>query len=488
MKVGRPNILLIMADQLIPMLTGAYGQPVVKTPNLDRLAAEGVRFDTAYSPHPVCVPSRACLFSGLYSSRNGVFDNGAEFRAEIPTFFHHLRGAGYHCCASGKMHWIGPDQLHGLHERISQDVCKTGFGLTPNWRSPQKKQHVRDYVTAGPRRWTQHRYFDEQTHFAAHSWLQARGNRTDQEQPFILVISYHHPHEPFHPPPDLWDLYNDCEIEIPKVPDNLENYLHPMDRWNNEYHGVTAADLKDPAALYNLRRAYYACVTYIDNKVGELMAALKENGLDGNTIVLFTSDHGDMLGERCMVQKRSFYEYSSRIPLIAWAPGRWRAGSVIDAPVSLMDLFSTFVEMGTGKAPHGVDSRSLLSLLDGTEDGSDRQVISESHGQGVKHACFMIRKGDLKYIYVHSERSQLYNLREDPGEWNNLAGSTEFEEEENDLREAILTRFDPEAIERKVLESQQRRLFILEVSNFGNNPDWAYYPRTIGPTDVQALY
>jgi len=470
--MAQPNILLIMADQLVPMLTSAYGHPVVRTPNLAKLSAAGARFDAAYSPHPVCVPARACLVSGLCSSRCDVLDNGAELRAEIPTFFHHLRGAGYHCAAAGKMHWIGPDQMHGLNERLTGDICGTGFGLTPNWRQPQNKAHAREYVTAGPRERSKHRDFDEHAHTAALDWL--RGY--DQDAPFCLKVSYHHPHEPFHPPQDLWDLYEQAEIEVPKLPEDLDAHTHAMDRWNNWYHGCEKVDLTDTAAMRNLRRAYYACVTYIDKKVGELLAVLSERGMAGNTLVVFTSDHGDMLGERGMVQKRSFYEYSARIPLLVRWPGHTEPGAVYAAPVSLLDLFSTFVEAATGQAPAEVDSRSLIPLLDGRESGCDRAVISESHGQGVAHPCFMLRRGDYKYIHVHTEPARLYNVVQDPGEWRDLAGKAEYAQIEKEMRARILSEFDPEQIARRALASQARRLFILDTINNGKGPTWPDRP------------
>ncbi|MBN1672105.1 MAG: sulfatase-like hydrolase/transferase [Kiritimatiellae bacterium] len=472
MSADKPNILLIMADQLVPMLTGAYGHPVVKTPHLDRFTAESVRFDAAYSPHPVCVPARACLITGLYSSRNEVFDNGAELRAEFPTVFHHLRRAGYHCAAAGKMHWIGPDQMHGLNERLTGDICDTGFGLTPDWRHPQNKAHARDYVTAGPRERSKHRAFDDEAHTAAVAWL--RGY--DRDAPFLLKVSYHHPHEPFHPPPDLWALYDGADIAVPVLPEDLAGHRHPMDHWNNRYHGVEKVDLTSRPAMTNLRRAYYACVTYIDRKVGELLQVLEERGWSDNTLVVFTSDHGDMLGERAMVQKRSFYEYASRIPLILRWPGRAAPGTTCAAPVSLLDLFSTFVEAAGARAPADADSRSLLPLLDGRTAAGDREVISESHGQGVQHACFMLRRGDFKYVYVHTEPAQLYNVKEDPGEWTNLAGRADYRRTEREMQARILSQFDPEDIERRALASQARRLCLLQCVNNGKGPSWPDRP------------
>jgi choline-sulfatase len=291
-----PNILLVMADQLIPMLTGAYGHPVVQTPALDALTAQGVRFDAAYTPVPVCAPARACLLSGTYCATNHVWDNAALFAADIPTVAHYLSRAGYDCVLSGKMHFVGPDQLHGFQRRLTTDIYPEEFHwikLRAPWviaRDPAcfavdagRGNHAQSYTGAGVHvgRWHHHLAYDEEVHYRACEYLRAVGvqrrERRQQARPFFLCVSYHHPHDPFWPPVDLWNCYEGVEIALPELPTSLEATYSAMDRWLNANHGVHRyPDLRDPASLRRVRRAYYTMVTYIDHKLGELIDILKD--------------------------------------------------------------------------------------------------------------------------------------------------------------------------------------------------------------------
>jgi len=489
MNQRKPNILFIMADQLIPFLTGAYGHPVVKTPNLDRLAEEGVRFDAAYSPCPVCAPARAALMTGKYVSNIGAYDNAASFSCEEPTFAHYLTLAGYDVVLAGKMHFIGPDQLHGFRCRFNTNEYPADFAWTPARGADQQVSHnhalqyVGENIKVG--RWNQFLSYDEETHFRALEYLHAKGvewqiaqERGEPPQPFFLCVSYHHPHEPFWPPKDLWDLYEGEEIEIPEFPDDLEETYSTLDKWLNFYHGVAKAkNLRDPESLYRVRRAYYALVTYIDIKVGELLASLEENGFRENTIVVFCSDHGDMLCEKGMVQKRTFYEWSSRIPLIIRFPDGWQKGAVCREPVNLIDLAPTFLGMaGVGEEERlPMDGRSLMGLLDGS-DTEERVVFSEYHSQGAHAPCFMIREGKYKYVYIHGYDSQLFDLETDPGEWHNLVGDPRYKDVEERLKARILEQFDPDAIDRAVMESVRKRALIKRAMEI-THTRWDVEPR-----------
>ncbi|MDQ3930890.1 MAG: sulfatase-like hydrolase/transferase, partial [Chloroflexota bacterium] len=344
-----PNILLIMADQLVPFLMGAYGHPVVKTPYLDRLVERGVRFDAAYTPYPLCAPARAAMMTGRYGSDLGCYDNAAVLHADVPTVAHYLTNAGYDAVLTGKMHFLGPDQLHGFRRRLTTDVFPAGVGWVPSVDAQGKFSgggHARSYVApnVGVRPWTKFLSYDEETHFRALEYIRERG-RTRPDEPFFLISSYHHPHDPFHVTQELWDLYEGAEVDIPVYPEHLEQTYSAMDRWINEHHETDKVDLGNPDSLYQLRRSYYGLVTYIDRKVGELLAALEQTGHRDNTVVIFTSDHGDMLAERRMVQKRCFYEWSARIPLIVSFPDGSYSGRKVAAPVSLIDLLPTLLDV-----------------------------------------------------------------------------------------------------------------------------------------------
>jgi choline-sulfatase len=339
------------------------------------------------------------------------------------------------------MHFVGPDQLHGFARRLTTDVYPAAMDWVPT-QDPDGRfvrgGHARSYVPprVGPVAWSKFLAYDEETQFRALEYL-----RATPERPFFLVVSFHHPHDPFQPTHELWDLYEGAEVPVPEVPDRVE--CSAMDRWANEAHETHAVDLRDPDNLRALRRAYYALVTYVDRKLGELLDAVPDD-----TIVVFTSDHGDMLAERAMVQKRCFYEWSARVPLLVRHPGGERAGTSVDTPVSLLDLAPTILDW--------VGARERLPMDGGSLDDPSGLVFSEYHVEKVRAPCFMVRRGRWKYVYVHGHDEQLFDLEADPGEWTNLAATHDTEE----LRSLILDRFDPDAIARDGAASVRRRELI----------------------------
>jgi len=491
----QPNILLIQCDQMTAHLTGVYGHPVVQTPSLNRLAEQGVRFNNAYSPCPVCVPARSAIMTGRYISRTGCYDNGCMFPSNMPTICHYLSIAGYETIVAGKMHFIGPDQLHGFERRLTTDFHPSDLSFLP----PRPHEGLKEdagfhdqpiainYVTAGPRQWNIEMAYDDEVHFRALEYLASK--RSDyrgspqrdyparDERPFFLSVSYTYPHEPFYPTQELWDLYEEMEIELPSIPKELADFEHPMDKMLNRFHGTHRVDLEDPGALYRMRRAYFALVTLVDRKVGELMQAIDNFGLSDNTIVLFISDHGDMLGERQMVQKRTFYEYSTHVPWLLSLPTRWRGGIVVDEPVSLVDVMPTILDCAgiAAESILPIDGRSVIPLIVGRRE-PERAVFSEMHSEGVTTTAFMVRQRNYKYIHVTGYPAQLYDLAEDPGEWRNLANLPDYQMIKDRLHALILDHFDPEAIERDVQVSQSHNWLIKEALESSTGSQWDYQP------------
>jgi choline-sulfatase len=470
-----------MADQLVPFLTGAYNHPVVKTPHLDQLVEYGVRFDAAYTPYPLCAPARAALMTGQYASTLGCYDNAAVLHADEPTIAHYLTNAGYDTVLSGKMHFIGPDQLHGFRHRLTTDVFPARFDWVPVLDAAgqfPRGGHARLYVAPnlGVRPWTKFLAYDEETQFRALEYIRERG-RTQATEPFFLVASYHHPHDPFHVTQELWDLYADEHIAIPTHPPHLERSYSAMDRWANTAHGTDEVALDDPDNLYQLRRAYYGLVTYIDRKVGELLAALEQTGQRDTTIVIFTSDHGDMLAEKCMVQKRCFYEWSARIPLIVRFPDGRHAGQQVTQPVSLLDLLPTLLDLA-GVPPElrlPMDGRSLMDLITGAASDA-RPIFSEYHVEKVHAPCFMVRTETYKYIYIHGYGRQLFDLETDPEEWHNLAEQPEMQAVVDEAHRLILAQFDPDRVAIDGAASVRRRELIRQAMA-RNDTHWDYAPR-----------
>jgi choline-sulfatase len=479
----QPDIVIIMADQMTAALTGAYGHSVVRTPALDSLCAEGVRFDAAYSNSPICAPARAAMLSGQFISRTRSYDNGAILPCDVPTYAHHLRALGYEVVASGKMHLVGADQLHGFERRLTTDIYPSTFKWTPNWRRdeeggiPNEKGNLA--LRTGVCDWSGQLDYDTETQFRALEFVRARrktGGRKRQ-RPFCLLVSYTHPHSPYQITRKYWDLYEGADIDTPQVSEQVEACRTQMDRWLLDYEGIAPEVIQDRQQMRTLRRAYYGMVSYVDELVSELLEALESCGLRDDAAVFFTSDHGDMLGERGFVEKRVFYEWSARVPLIASYPRRWGRGATCDEPVSLVDLFPTLVEFTGAQEAITTDGRSFLDLLEGRSDGGpERVAISEYHCEGVLAPCFMVRKGAFKYAYVHGHESQLFDLQSDPDEMRNLAGRAEFSQIESALRNEVLCRFDPDAIAADVRRSQAERILMQKAMNCGRRTTWDHQP------------
>jgi choline-sulfatase len=468
------NILLVLVDQLVPFLTGPYGSRCAQTPALDRLAADGIRYDAAYTPYPLCSPARASLVTGVHASALRCWDNASVLHADDPTVAHHLTNAGYETVLSGKMHFVGPDQLHGFRRRLTTDVFPAGMDWVPT-QDPDGRfvrgGHARLYVPprVGVAPWTMFLSFDEETHFRALEYIRER-SRLQSDEPFFLVVSYHHPHDPFVVTQELWDLYDGVDMPLPDRRGE-PNYT-AMDLWANEAHETADVPaLDDAEAMRTLRRAYLGLVTYVDRKLGELLRVLEETGQADDTVIVFTSDHGDMLGERRMVQKRTFYEWSVRVPLIVRLPGRERAGETIATPVSLLDLAPTFLDIA------GLPESERLrldgcSLLD---PRPDRVVFSEYHVEKVRAPCFMARTGRHKLIHVHGHDERLFDVEADPGEWNDLLGRPELEPVAASLRAAIRDRFDAERLAREGEASIRRRELIARAMA-RNGTRWDHQP------------
>ena len=480
----QPNILFIISDQMIAELTGAYGHPVVQTSGLQRLADEGVRFNSAYTPFPLCSPGRACLMTGRHASEIGAWDNGALLAADEVTWAHYLTNAGYDTLLSGKMHYVGPDQLHGFQRRTTTDIYSCHFDwVKPEWirlketrgqdceevMNDRPAYNSRSYTGDAVRVNTWHNAlsYDEEVHFRSIEYLRSKA-RKREGGPFMLCASYHHPHEPFLPPQEYWDLYEGADIDIPELPGNLDDTYSLLDQNLNAYHGTRRYDLRDPDGLRRLRRAYYGLITYMDRKVDELLTTLDETGLADNTIVVFASDHGDMLCEKEMVQKRNFYEWSCRVPFLVRFPDRWKAGSVCDTPVSLLDLLPTFCQAAGTDANLPHDGESLYGVLE--NEPVDRCIFAQAH-EAVGVPCVMARQGRYKYNYIHENEDQLFDLEADPGEWNSLIGDTASQDVARRMRQQILDRFDPEN-----LESLYRRAHIRDAMK-ANGTYWNHFPK-----------
>jgi choline-sulfatase len=473
------NILFIMSDSLAPHFVGAHGDPVGATPNLDGLAARGVLFERAYCNSPICASSRASMVTGRYLSEVGAFDNGNEFSSEWPTMGHVLRARGYETAIIGKMHFVGHDQHHGFDRRLALDTdYSTAFSedtyqLAYEWREEPYPNPCNPAWMAPSYAWDEqwrdyrHHYDrDQAIHREALAYLNEKELGGD---PFFACVSYHHPHNPFWIPEDIRALFRDKDLPLPRVPEGVDPCHGPMDEWLSVFHhepGVRER-LMTEENLRWLYETFYGMVYDLDQHVGELLALLEARGLAEDTAIVFASDHGDMMARRGMVQKRSFYEPSVRCVLMGSWPGHWQEGARIDTPASLIDLLPTFADMAEAPVPDGLPGVSLLpSMKEGSE--SERRVIfSEYHGEGVHAPCFMAVDGQYKFIYVHGHEERLYNVVEDPDEYENLIDDARHGEAVARLRAALLEQFDPEAVALTARQSQRNRRFIYDATRDG---------------------
>lgn len=474
----QPNILFIMADQLAAPVLSTYGGKVAKTPNLDKLAAGGVVFESAYCNSPLCAPSRYVLMTGQLPSKIGAYDNAAEFPADIPTFAHYLRNSGYRTALSGKMHFCGPDQLHGFEERLTTDIYPADYGWFPDWedfeRRPTWYHNMSSVTQAGPAVRTNQLDFDDEVVFHAQRYLfdHVRGN---DERPFCLTVSMTHPHDPYAISQEYWDRYTDEEIDMPSF-ELADDEQDPHSRRLLHVYQMDRRNISDQQ-IRNARRAYYGATSYVDDQIGKLLKALEETGLSDNTIVVFSGDHGDMLGERGLWYKMSYFEWSARVPMLVYAPKHFEPHRVKES-ISTMDLLPTFAELANaGEAPEYVmpiDGRSLMPHLTGK--GGHDEVIGEYMGEGVVAPMFMIRRGELKYICSEPDPEQLFNLADDPQERNNLAQDPAYTDTLAAFRAEAEARWDSEAITRDVIISQKRRRFVAQAHKQGKEPLWDHQP------------
>ncbi len=471
------NFLILMADQLTAGILPAYGGRA-KTPRLDALASQGVVFESFYCNSPLCAPSRFSFLAGQLPSRIGAYDNAAEFPAATPTLAHYLRAAGYQTALSGKMHFCGPDQLHGFEERLTTDIYPADFGWTPDWRDFDTRPgwyHTMDSVTqAGPCVRTNQIDFDDEVVYAARQKLFdiARGR---DRRPFCLVVSMTHPHDPYAVPHNYWDRYRDSEIASPRVAQSEV----PDDPHSKRVRHVIGLGQQTPTAtqVQAARRAYCGAVSYVDDQVGVMLDALRDAQLERNTIVMVLADHGDMLGERGLWYKMNFFEGACRIPLIVSGPGHFAARRV-SAPASLLDILPTLSELGNGgRAPvYGapIDGRSLVGELQGRE--AQGTVIGEYLGEGAIAPVVMIRREHYKFIHSPVDPDQLYDLGADPDERRNLACDPAQATLLAQLRAEVAQRWNLKQIHDEVLASQQRRHMVYGALRKGRYTPWDFQP------------
>ncbi len=470
------NILIVMVDQLNGTLFPDGPADWLHAPNLKRLAARSTRFANAYTASPLCAPGRAAFMSGQLPSATGVYDNAAEFASSIPTYAHHLRRAGFQTCLSGKMHFVGPDQLHGFEERLTTDIYPADFGWTPDYRKPGERidwwYHNMGSVTgAGVAETSNQMEYDDEVAFLAQQKLYDLARGADA-RPWCLTVSFTHPHDPYVARRKYWDLYEDCAHLLPEVA--------AMDYADHDPHAQRIFDANDWRSyditddhIRRARRAYFANISYLDDKIGDVLDVLDRTGQEA--AVVFASDHGDMLGERGLWYKMSFLEGSSRVPLMIAAP-QMTPGRV-EAAVSNIDICPTLCALA-GVSMEEVmpwtTGESLVPLGQGAERTSP--VMMEYAAEASYAPMIALREGRWKYTNCALDPEQLFDLQADPHELQNLARDKGHAATLERFRIMAAARWDLEAFDADVRRSQARRWVVYEALREGGYYPWDYQP------------
>ncbi len=444
----RPNVLFLMADDLNNRL-GCYGDPQVQSPNIDKLAARGVRFDKAYCQFPLCGPSRNSLLTGLYPNSTGIITNGTLFRQTIPkqqSFPQALRLGGYFSGRIGKLyHYNVPNSVgtNGHDDPASWELelnpagcdrleeLPTTFTLTPGqyggtlswYASPKLDQYHTDGLMAEDAEWV----------------LERCAKR--QDRPFFLAVGFYRPHTPYISPKPYFDKYDRAQLPVVQGVEADRADLPPP--------ALGSAKKEQDQLTDDLRRealqAYYASISFMDTQVGRVLNALERTGLADNTIVVMTSDHGYHLGEHGLWQKMSVFEESARVPLIIAVPGLAKPGSVVATPVGLVDVAPTLLELCHVTAPKNLQGQSLVPMLkDATTTGRGWALSQVSRGGGRNNKPFFgysLRTPRWRYTeWADGDQGrELYDHNADPRELTNLASNPQHAATIKDLSDQLQT-------------------------------------------------
>jgi len=448
----RPNLLVIVSDEHAPQTMGCMGAGFARTPVMDRLAARGTTFTNAYCNFSLCVPSRASFMSGLLCHRIGAYDNGAPLGSNIPTWAHMLGREGYRTVMDGKMHFMGPDQLHGFAEHWCE-----GAGKVHGFRWGEETGDGTGYLN-----WSEVAVTpDEQFHAIdvdrkdkAVEFLE----RQPADEPFCLTIGFGFPHYPMRCTRSAFDLCAGVEIPAPIPRESLHRRnVH----WSDTIWGF---DRFTPAEARRSRQAYMAMVTMLDGWIGEVLDALDRGGHADDTVVLYLSDHGDMWGEHGLWGKNLFYEESARVPFILSAPALGvREGARIETPVSLLDLHPTLRDIvGARDWDVPLDGRSLWAAAKGKEELPDIPIFCDYYASDTRGPERMVRHGRYKLNYYHRQGMELFDLASDPHELRDLIDEPAFAAVRDELLAMLMADWDPKAIDAAIRIDQNRRTLIGE--------------------------
>jgi choline-sulfatase len=471
------NLLFIMSDEHSKRVLGCNGNPVIRTPNLDRLAATGVRFTDAYCNSPICVPSRASFQTGRYVHDIRFWDNAIAYDGSVPSWAHRLKAAGHRVDSIGKLHFRSPDNDNGFTKEHMPLHVVDGVGDPIGMLRdppPPRKAALKMAADAGCGDSTYQGYDDRIT-AGAEEWLRERAAHKD-DKPWTLFVSLVCPHFPLIARPEWYNLYPEEQMPWPGLYSEAERPNHPYVQAMRACQ-IYDQGFDDPRKVRRAIAAYYGLVSFVDHNVGRLVKALEDNGLSGDTRIIYTSDHGDNLGTRGLWGKSNMYEESAAVPMIMAGPDV-PEGITCREPVSLVDCFPTIIDCA-GLAQHPDDRElpgsPLLDIVSGK--APPRTVLSEYHAAGSATGAFMIRKGKFKYVYYVGMPPQLFDLEADPYETRDLRQDPGYRGFVADCEAALREVVDPEAADKQARKDQAVKIAalggreaILAKGSFGYSP------------------
>lgn len=454
-RSDHPNIVFICSDQHSGRILGANGHREIRTPHLDRLASLGVNFRNAYCGSPVCVPSRAGFMTGMYPSDVGSYCNSTPFDGRVPTWGSRLRAAGYDCWATGKLD-LEAGKDYGFQEHKTNHGHSVQPDITSLFRVPLCYRINERKDVNGEFR--DHTHADEARLRDALAFLRTRAAAPSETRgrPWTMYVGFTQPHPPFIAQAKYLEMYPPDRVGLPAF---TPEYLEQRHLVFQELASFKMISTPIPEARQRrARAAYYGMLTELDSRVGRILEAIEEAGQLRDTLIVYTSDHGEMLGENGLWLKNVLLENAARVPLILAGAGLPR-GKTIETPASHADMVATILDIAGVTVLREMRGHSLIQA------GHPGFAYSESHSEGNCTGSFMIRKDDWKYIYFTWYDPLLFNLKDDPGEMRNLAGRPETASVQQELH-AILTRLvNPDAITKQALAEQDRRLKTMLAKN-----------------------
>ncbi|CAG9171184.1 Choline-sulfatase [Cupriavidus laharis] len=449
----RRNVIVIMSDEHNPAYMGCSGHPFIQTPNLDRLAAGGVRYANAYTPSPICVPARAAFATGLRVHQTGHWDNALPYTGTPRGWGHVLQDQGVRVESIGKLHYRSEDDPNGFdREHIPMHVVG-GYGMVwasirdPYIQREGAKRMLGETVGAGESPYTA---YDRSVTQTAIEWLEGAAQ---DDRPFVLYVGLVAPHFPLIAPPEFFNLYRPEQIPPAKLHPSTGYARHP---WVQAYAAFERSEERfaSEAERADAFLAYYGLCSFLDHSVGQIMTAVEALGLGDSTHIVYTSDHGDNVGARGLWGKSTLYQESVSVPMILAGPGV--KPGVCETPVDLLDLFPTILQgagIDAGPEMGQRPGRSLFELAEAPAD-PERPILSEYHAAGSNTAGFMLRKGRWKYHHYVRFEPELFDLETDPEETRNLAADPVHAGALVRMRAALYQICDPEALDVRAKADQ----------------------------------